>query len=194
MSVYKFRVVVDIEKDVFRDIEIQDTQTFENLHKAIINSYEFAGDQMASFYMSDDSWEKGQEIGLMDMSFGEEAGPPSMGTSVLKDFITEKNQKILYVYDFLRMWIFYVELMEEKEEEADQQYPCLALSFGDAPFEEDKDLEDLYDGIEGLDNPDKADAKPAPKDPMQAEIDDIMNEFDEDSSEPGFENIDDFDF
>ena len=189
MSVYKFRVVVDIEADVFRDIEIKDDQTFENLHKAIIAAYEFQGDQMASFYMSDDSWEKGQEIGLMDMSFGEEAGPPTMKTAQLKSFIKEKNQKILYVYDFLKMWIFYLELVEETEEEEDQAYPCLALSFGDAPYEDDKDMEGLFDGAEG----DEA-VKGKPIDPMQAEIDDIMNEFDEDEAEPGFENIDDFDF
>ena len=186
MGVYKFRVVIDTKEDVFRDIEIKDSQTFEDLHGAIIAAYEFRGDQMTSFYMSDDSWEKGLEIGLMDMSFGEEAGPPTMKTAKLSSFVEEKNQKILYVYDFLKMWIFYIELIEEKEEEPDQLYPCLALSFGDAPSEDDKEMEDLFSGIEEV--------KETSSDPLQAEIDDIMNEFDEDEAEPGFENIDDFDF
>ena len=75
MKTYVFRVVADIEEDVFRDIEILGSQNFEDLHDMIIESFDFTGDQMASFYMSDENWDKGEEIGLMDMGFGEEQGP-----------------------------------------------------------------------------------------------------------------------
>ncbi len=185
MGVYKFRVVIDLDEDVFRDIEIKDSQTFEDFHGAIIAAFEFRGDQMASFYMSNDAWEKGLEIGLMDLSFGEEAGPPTMKTTELKSLVKEVNQKVLYVYDFLKMWIFYIELMEVKEEDPDQGYPCLAMAFGDAPNEDDKELEDLFEGIE------EPDSK---KDSIEDEIDDILNEYDDDySPEGGFENIDDLD-
>lgn len=184
MGVFKFRVVVDLEEDVFRDIEIKDSQTFEDFHEAILAAFEFKGDQMASFYMSDETWQKGQEIGLMDMSFGEEAGPPTMKTAVLSSFVSEKEQKILYVYDFLKMWIFYIELIDIKEEDESQGYPCLALSFGDAPSEDDKDLEDLFAGIEGVDE----------KDDEDPDADDILGDFDDEfSPEGGFENIDDLD-
>ena len=69
MIAYKFRVVIDIEEDVFRDVVILENQNFEELHHAIVHAFGFEGDQMASFYMSDEQWEKGEEIGLIDMSF-----------------------------------------------------------------------------------------------------------------------------
>ena len=185
MDIFKFRVVVDHERDVFRDIEIEISQTFEDFHRAIIAAFSFNGDQMASFYMSNENWEQGQEIGLMDMSFGEEDGPPTMTTAVLKDFVIEKEQKVLYIYDFLKMWVFYIELIEVKKRESEQQYPCLALSFGDAPNEDEKDIEGHF-----------SEAETTQKEPQSkaSEIDDILNEYnDEMTSEEGFENIDDYD-
>jgi len=184
MVVFKFRVVIDHEKDIFRDIEIQGSQTFEDLHGAIISAFNFRGDQMASFYMSNESWEKGLEIGLMDMSFGEESGPPTMKSAQLNQFVKEKDQKILYVYDFLKMWIFYLELIEEKEEEGNQAYPCLAHSFGECPLEEEKEIEDI------INETDQASHQKS----VESEIEDIMNEFDDEvASEEGFDNIDDLD-
>jgi len=44
MKTYVFRVVADIEEDVFRDIEILGSQNFEDLHDMIIESFDFTGD------------------------------------------------------------------------------------------------------------------------------------------------------
>jgi len=184
MEVFKFRVVIDHEKDVFRDIEILGSQNFEDLHGAIISAFDFRGDQMASFYMSNESWEKGQEIGLMDMSFGEETGPPTMNSALIEQFVKEKDQKILYVYDFLKMWIFYLELIEEKEADVNQAYPCLAHSFGESPLEDEKEIEDQFNASD-TDSKQKS---------MESEIQDIMSEFDDEvTTEEGFDNIDDLD-
>ncbi len=184
MIVFKFRVVIDHDKDVFRDIEIQDSQNFEDLHGAIIAAFGFRGDQMASFYMSNESWEKGLEIGLMDMSFGEESGPLTMKSALLNQFVKEKDQKILYVYDFLKMWIFYLELIEEKETDIDQAYPCLAHSFGESPLEDEKEIEDQFNASD----------QESKQKSMESEIEDIMSEFDDEvATEEGFDNIDDLD-
>ncbi len=185
MKTYIFRVVPDIEDNIFRDIELREDQTFEELHLAIIAAFEFRGDQMASFYMSDDEWSKGEEIGLMDMGFGEEMGPRTMSSTVLNSMIIEPDEKILYLYDFLKMWIFYVELVDEKEVENGAEYPRLLREIGVSPNEDDKEIPDLLEGL--------TDSAPT-KDPMQSEIDDIMNEYgDEDDFGGGFENIDDYD-
>ena len=184
MEILKFRVVVDHEQDIFRDIEIQSEKNFECLHGEIIKAFNFRGDQMASFYMSNDSWEKGQEIGLMDMSFGEESGPPTMGSALLSDFVIDANQKILYVYDFLKMWIFYLELIEEKQADANVSYPRVTHCFGDAPIEDEKEIDDIIPES-SQENASKS---------IQSEIEDIMSEFDDEiTSEGGFDNIDDLD-
>ena len=68
MAVYKFSVTFEDYDDVYREIEIKSSQTFEDLHKAIQDSIGFDNKQLASFYMSNDMWRKGREITLMDMN------------------------------------------------------------------------------------------------------------------------------
>ncbi|NJW55911.1 plasmid pRiA4b ORF-3 family protein, partial [Salinimicrobium oceani] len=51
---YRFRIILDAEEDVFRDIEIMADNTLEDLHNTILQSFGFDGTEMASFYISDD--------------------------------------------------------------------------------------------------------------------------------------------
>jgi len=190
MKTYVFRVVADIEEDVFRDIEILGSQNFEDLHDMIIESFDFTGDQMASFYMSDENWDKGEEIGLMDMGFGEEQGPRMMNVTAIEEMVSEKNEKILYLYDFLRMWIFYVEFFEERDFKEGTRYPRCIREAGLSPEETSKEIPDLTEGM--------FDEEPKKKS-QQDEIDDILNEysdneFGDESEGEGHENIDDYDF
>src|SRR4051812_39668352 len=110
MGSFKFRVLLDSEKDqeIFRDIIIDENENFETFYRIILASFNFEGKEMGSFYISNDQWDKGYEIGLMDMSFSDEEEdlPGVMSQSVLKDFMEVNDQKIILVYDFLRMWIF----------------------------------------------------------------------------------------
>ena len=41
--VYKFRVILDVEEDIFRDIAILDEDTLEDFHNAIVNAFGFDG-------------------------------------------------------------------------------------------------------------------------------------------------------
>ena len=68
--IFRFRVVLDndTKEDIFRDIEIRKTDTFEDLHNSITQSFGFDGSEMASFYLSDDEWNQGEEISLFDLS------------------------------------------------------------------------------------------------------------------------------
>ncbi|CAG5076965.1 plasmid pRiA4b ORF-3 family protein [Parvicella tangerina] len=149
MKTLVLRIVIDTEEDIFRDIEIRQDQNFEELHDAIIQSFQFSGDQMASFYMSNDDWEKGQEIGLMDVSaFDGDNSTPSMKTTLIEQMLNKKHQKMLYVYDFLKMWIFYVEVIQINDADGAQSYPKMVRKFGDAPNEDSKELPDLFEGLD----------------------------------------------
>ena len=68
----KFRILLDSHKneEVFHDILVSDDENFESLFKSIIGAFEFRGDQMASFYVSNENWDKGEEISLLDLSEG----------------------------------------------------------------------------------------------------------------------------
>lgn len=150
MNIFKFRVLLDTTDDVFRDIEIRPDQTFEEFYDCVIQSFEFKGGVMSSFYMSNDEWDKGQEITLLDMSEKGD-GKFVMNKCVMNDYVVEENQKIILVYDFMRMWCFYVELVEEFNAPKGQTYPRVAMKFGDAPDEESKDIADL--SFSALNNP-----------------------------------------
>jgi hypothetical protein len=144
MGALKFRVLLDSEKDqeIFRDIRIDENDHFETFYRAILNAFRFEGQEMGSFYMSNNDWDKGHEIGLMDMRYSDEdEGLPSvMKDAVLKDFIEAPDQKIILVYDFLRMWIFLIELLERTEETVTK--PEVVLSMGIAPPEDSKLIQD----------------------------------------------------
>lgn len=178
MTVLKFRVVLDTKNDVFRDIEILSDQTFEEFHVAILKAFDFTGDKMASFYMSDEEWSKGQEITLVDMGEpGQENGPLLMEKTTLDDMIVEENEKIVYVYDFLVMWCFYVELVDEFKSNPERSYPRVSMKFGDAPREDSKLEPDSMMGMEDDEDEEDRDEE------MDEEMFSDMDEEYEESSE-----------
>ncbi|MBB1138912.1 hypothetical protein [Myroides sp. WP-1] len=170
--VYKFRVILDTEEDIFRDIAIVEDDTLEDLHNAIVNAFGFDGMEAASFYACDDSWtQQEEEISLFDMSDDQQAGRTMASTSI-NSVLDEDQTKIIYVYDFLNMWTFFVELAAVEEEEPGALYPELLFSHGILPdyiptksfsadpvsnddifgdFDDDYDEED-YDMFEGDDS------------------------------------------
>lgn len=138
MAGLKFRVLLDSKEntEIFRDIVIPDSASFADLYAISISSFGFKGDQMASFYLSNDEWDKGQEITLEDMSFGEDSTTPIMSKTSVRDFIEAPDQKIILVYDFIKMWIFLLELVGYEKDTPEK--PFVALTVGDAPKEDSR--------------------------------------------------------
>jgi hypothetical protein len=142
-------MLLDSEKDqeIFRDIRINEDENFETLYRTILNAFNFEGKEMGSFFMSNDEWDKGHEISLMDMSYSDEDQELTSVMSEVKlaDFMEVPDQKIILVYDFLRMWIFLIELQERTEETTDK--PQIDLAVGTAPPEDSKIIrEDTFYG------------------------------------------------
>ena len=134
--IYRFRVILDndTEDDIFRDIEIRKTDTLEDLHNTITQSFGFDGTEMASFYISDDEWNQGEEISLFDMS--ESINPVKlMNETFLEDVVGQSKTKLIYVYDFLSMWTFLVELAKIVEVTKGVDYPNLMYVHGQIPDE-----------------------------------------------------------
>lgn len=163
--IYRFRIILDndTEDDIFRDLEIRETDSLEDLHNIITQSFGFDGTEMASFYISDDTWEQGEEISLFDLS--DDGSARLMNETEISDVVHEAQTKLIYVYDFLSMWTFYVELAEIVEETEGFDYPNLMFAKGQIPdnaperlfeadleddfneFEDDLDVED-YDSLD----------------------------------------------
>ena len=134
--IYRFRVILDndTEDDIFRDLEIRETDSLEDLHNIITQSFAFDGLEMASFYISNDTWEQGEEISMFDVSEGSDS-VRLMNETILNDVVHEMQTKLIYVYDFLSMWTFYVELAEIVDESEGTDYPNLMFVHGQIPDE-----------------------------------------------------------
>ncbi len=132
--IYRFRVILDTQEDVFRDIEIKASASLEDFHNAITQSFGFDGLEMASFYISNELWEEGEEISLFDVS-DEPGGIRVMNETYLEDVVDENNTRLLYVYDFLNMWTFMAELADIAEAEEGVMYPNLMFAHGQIPEE-----------------------------------------------------------
>lgn len=130
--IYKIRIILDAQEDIFRDIEIEANNSMEEFHNAIAQSFGFLGNEMASFYTCDNEWNQDEEIALFDMS---ETGTDVrlMNETFLEDVMTPQSPKLIYVYDFLSMWTFFVELADIVENEPSIVYPNVLFSFGELP-------------------------------------------------------------
>jgi hypothetical protein len=128
--IYRIRIILDVKEDVFRDIEIEATSTLEDLHHAITQSFGFLGNEMASFYKSNESWHQGEELPLESMENGS-----NMRDEPLNKIFTSSQHHLIYVYDFLNLWTFFVELKETADIISSSSYPNLIYSKGDVPEE-----------------------------------------------------------
>ncbi|MDO5105837.1 hypothetical protein [Capnocytophaga sp.] len=131
--IYKFRVILDVKEDVFRDIAIEGEATLEDFHNVIVQSFGFEGSEMASFYLTDDDWNQGEEITLFDLS--ESGEIRLMEETSIDSVVREEEPKLLYVYDFFSMWTFFVELVEIADTEDTTAYPSLLFAHGSIPAE-----------------------------------------------------------
>ena len=168
MKVLKFRVLLDNIKGIFRDIEVPESYNLAQLHEVIINSMGFSGLEMASFFLSDEDWEKGEEISLMDLSEPGQETVRLMSDVALTDVSKETGDRLLYVYDFLNMWICYVELVDILDK--DLKKAEVVLSVGESPVENGS-------GDMGLD--------------IDFDESDLYHDFESDEDEGEFESLDD---
>lgn len=129
--IYRFRIILDSKEDILRDIEIEADATLEDFHYAIAQAFGFGGSEMASFYTTNENWEQGEELPLLDM--GEET--TSMASRPLDSFFSAENHHLIYIYDFLALWTFFVELMEVGEKSSSTLYPNLIFAQGEVPEE-----------------------------------------------------------
>ena len=134
--IFRIRIILDSKKDVLRDIEILANNTFEDLHKTIINCFDLRGNEMASFYLSDEKWKQNEEI-ILD-SFFEDNSQMLMKETHLSSIVSESQKKFIYIYDFLNLWTFYIDIFEIKDQKKDAIYPKYIFSKGNLPDEAPK--------------------------------------------------------
>ena len=132
--IYKFRLLSDEVEDFRRDIEIDSDATFYDLHSAILAATGYSDDQMTSFFLCNDRWEKETEITLEDMGSRSDEDTWVMRDTIIGDMIEEEKERMLYVFDPLADRVFFIELNKIKYGESIDEPKC-TKSIGEPPVQ-----------------------------------------------------------
>lgn len=163
MAILRFRIYFEEDDSVYRDIAIKHKSSFFELHEAILKGYEFDTKHGATFYRSNDNWQRGREISLEVYDKEYKVPPLLMKETSIGSEIRDPNQRFIYVYDLVKGWSFQVELINvTKEENPRMTYPATVRKEGFPPSqygtksllgERFADIEEKYDltkGAEGF--------------------------------------------
>jgi hypothetical protein len=164
------RIVADTQEDIFADLRIHKENNFLTIHDFLVENFHLDKLEMSSFFYSNDDWDKGEEITLMNMNIGDGQTVKFMESITINEVFKEKKFKFLYVNDFLNMNIFYVEILKESDLE-DNETLKLLHKLGEYEPKKSEDILIMED------------------ENKLSEIEDILNEPEEDEF-GGFEELD----
>ena len=170
MAVLKFRIYLEEDDAVYRDVCVLHKQSFADLQEIILKSFEFDNKHESTFYRSNDNWQRGREISRERYNKTYQAEPLIMSETAVGSEMRDTNQKFVFLYDFTKNWTFLVELINvSKETKGKTIYPALIRTEGIGPQQYGTksllgskfvDIEEKYDlqsnpegfGEEGEDN------------------------------------------
>jgi len=130
--IYKFTVLSDEADDFVRVIKMDPEATFLDFNNAILESVKFDKNQMTSFFICSDDWEKGQEVTLIEMDTDSEYDNLVMEDTKLEELISDEKQKLLYVFDMISDRAFFIELTDIIPGKSVSK-PEVSVSEGNAP-------------------------------------------------------------
>lgn len=110
--VYRFKLVSDEVDNFSREIEIDSDASFLQLRNAILDSVGYSKDELDSFFLCDDDWQKEEEITLEDMDTSSDKDSWLMETTPLYEMIEEEGQKLIFVFDYMTERSFFMEMKE----------------------------------------------------------------------------------
>lgn len=157
MAILKFRVYWEEEDAIYRDVMVKHTQLFSDFHQIILKAFEFDQKHDATFFRSNDKWQRGREISKEVYQKEYPVAPLLMDETTIGSEIMDTNQHFIYLYDFNKDWTFLVELIQViKNADADMtiEYPSIARIEGVGPMqygtkgllgEKFADIEEKYD-------------------------------------------------
>ena len=125
-KIYRIRAILDDSEDIIRDFEIEANSSLNDLHDYINKSFGFNGTELACFYKSNSKWEQGEELPLIDLNEENQ----SLAKILINEILTDSLKQLIYVYDFFKLWTFYIQVVEEVEIVENQNYPKLIFSHG----------------------------------------------------------------
>ena len=110
--IFKFTILSDEVEDFVRIIEIDSESSFLDFQNAILDAVDFEKNQMTSFFLCNDDWEKEQEITLVEMESSSEYDNLVMEDTILDELLLDEKQKLIFVFDTISERSFFIVLTE----------------------------------------------------------------------------------
>ena len=110
--IYRFTIISDEVDNFVREIQIDPEAAFYDFHEAILKSVGYNNDQMTSFFICDEDWEKEKEITLEEMDDSSDIDSWVMKETRIDELVEDEKQKLLYVFDYMTERCFFIELSE----------------------------------------------------------------------------------
>ena len=195
MAILKFRISWEEDDAIYRDVMVKHSQNFTDLHHIILKAFEFDEKHDATFFRSNEKWQRGREISKALYEKNYVVPPLMMDEVLIGSEILNTNQQFVYLYDFAKSWTFLIQLIQViKNADADMElnYPMVSRIEGVGPMQYGTkgllgpnftDIEEKYDLTEaqdGFGEEGEADAHASEED---AHASDEQDESDEDSDE-----------
>jgi hypothetical protein len=125
MIIYRFRLTSEDYEDFLREIEIQPTQTFLDFHQAILTCANLENCENALLYTTDNKFKKEKEFSFkfqkklvrkydddLDQVITETYVPHLMKDSVLKKYIDDPHQRLIYEFMGKDNYVLFIELFK----------------------------------------------------------------------------------
>ncbi|MBQ4277241.1 MAG: hypothetical protein II750_04000 [Bacteroidaceae bacterium] len=130
--IYRLTMISDEAENFMREIQIDSESTFLDLHKTILETCHYPDDQLTSFTMCENGWEKGQEVTLEEMDTASDQDSYVMADTRLSELIEEEKQHLIYTFDPLADRCFFIQVSEIITGKSLSK-PKVTRSQGDAP-------------------------------------------------------------
>ena len=134
----KFRIILNVEEDVLRDIVIDSNITLIEFSEIISSEFGFDSSEISTFHHSNENWEQLDEIKIFKIDELDQI----MDNTPISNFFLSKGDKLIYIYDFLNYWTFFIELYELDESVKIDNYKCIN-SVGEVPKNPPSDIFDI---------------------------------------------------
>ena len=125
---YNIRITLESKEDVIREIEINSDCFMSELHYFIIDAFGLDNKELASFYTVNSELELEDEFPLI--SFKDNSS--NMENTKLESVLKNINDKLIYVFDYMKMWRFLIDLIKI---ETDFKEKKCTLKIGEIPDE-----------------------------------------------------------
>ena len=130
-SLYKFRVSLEDDENIYRDIEIQASQTFEALIPCIYKSFTQKKNSKSSIFSATESWRRGKQYKDLTRTLSSEVDNP--------------HQKMIFEVENTLFGSYQIELIKiSSDYDLTLQYPLCIKSVGLLPNQASDEDEDEF--------------------------------------------------